>query len=76
MNLKVKELLAGIEAWPEEDQEELVEVARLIEARRTGVYRLSDEERIAVRAGMRAARLGEFVPDDEMERFYQLHRNV
>ena len=76
MNIKVKELLEGIETWPAEDQEELVEVARLIEARRTGVYRLSDEERAAVREGMRAARLGEFVPDDEMERFYQLHRNV
>jgi len=76
MSIKVKELLQGIEAWPEEDQRELVEVARLIEARRTGVYRLSDEERAAVRAGMRAARRGEFVPDDEMERFYQLHRNA
>jgi predicted transcriptional regulator len=40
------------------------------------VYRLSDEERMAVRTGMRAARLGEFVPEDEMERFYQLHRNA
>jgi len=76
MIAKVKELLEGIDAWPQEDQEELVEVARLIEARRTGVYRLSDEERAAVRAGMHAARLGEFVPDDEMERFYQLHRNA
>jgi len=76
MIAKVKELLQGIDAWPEEDQEELVEVARLIEARRTGVYRLSDEERAAVRVGMRAARLGDFVSDDEMERFYQLHRNA
>ena len=76
MSAKVKELLKGIEAWPEEDQAELIEVARLIEARRTGVYRLSDEERAAVRAGMEAARRGEFVPDDEMERFYQLHRNA
>ena len=76
MSTKVKEMLQGIEAWPEEDQQELVEVARLIEARCTGVYRLSDEERAAVRAGMQAARRGEFVPDDEMERFYQLHRSA
>ncbi len=76
MNTKVKELLQGVEAWPEQDQQELVEVARLIEARRTGVYRLSDEERAVVRAGMQAARRGEFVPDDEMERFYQLHRSA
>jgi hypothetical protein len=76
MNARVTALLQGIESWPEEDQEELVEVARLIEARRTGVYRLSDEERAAVRAGRDAPRRGEFVPDDEMERFYQLHRNA
>jgi predicted transcriptional regulator len=76
MSPKVKEILEHAESWPEEDQEELAEVARIIEARRTGVYRLSDEERAAVRAGMDAARRGEFVPDDEMERFYQLHRNA
>jgi predicted transcriptional regulator len=76
MSPKVKEILQHAASWPEEDQEELANVARIIEARRTGVYRLSDEERAAVREGMEAARRGEFVPDDEMERFYQLHRNV
>jgi predicted transcriptional regulator len=76
MSADVKELLQRIETWPEEDQEELVELARLIEARRTDVYRLSDEERAAVRSGMDAARRGEFVSDDEMERFYQLHRDA
>jgi predicted transcriptional regulator len=65
-----------VESWPEEDQEELAEVARIIEARRTGVYRLSDEERAAVREGMAAARRGDFAPDDEIEKFYQLHRTA
>ncbi len=37
------------------------------------VYRLSDEERVAVRAGMEAARRGDFVPDAEMDEFYRLH---
>jgi predicted transcriptional regulator len=54
----------------------VAEVAHLTEARPTRVYRVSDEERMAVRTGMRAARLGELVPEDEMERFYQLHRNA
>jgi hypothetical protein len=40
----------------------------------SGVYRLSDEERTAVRAGMDAARRGNFVPEEEIEEFYQLHR--
>jgi hypothetical protein len=73
MSPKVQEILRQVEGWPEEDQQELAEVARVIEARRTGVYRLSDEERVAVRTGMDAARRGDFVPDDEMEKFYQLH---
>ena len=76
MSANVKKLLRQVETWPEEDQEELVNVARVIEARRTGVYRLSDEERVAVREGMAAAHRGDFVPDDEMEKFYRLHRDA
>jgi predicted transcriptional regulator len=76
MNTNVKELFRQVESWPDEDQAELADVARLIEARRTGVYRLSDEERVAVREGMAAARRGEFAPDDEMEKFYRLHRSA
>jgi hypothetical protein len=38
------------ETWPQQDQEELAEYAREIQARRTGVYVMSDEERAAVRA--------------------------
>jgi predicted transcriptional regulator len=76
MNANVKDILRKVESWPEEDQQELAEVARIIEARRTGVYRLSDEERAAVREGMAAARRGEFAPDDEIEKFYRLHRTA
>jgi predicted transcriptional regulator len=76
MNASVKDILRKVESWPEEDQEELAEVARIIEARRTGVYRLSDEERAAVREGMAAAHRGDFAPDDEIEKFYQLHRTA
>jgi predicted transcriptional regulator len=75
MSPKLKEILQQIDSWPEEDQEELADVAREIEARRHGgIYRLSDEERAAVRVGMDAARRGDFVPDDEMEEFYRMHR--
>jgi predicted transcriptional regulator len=40
---------------------------------RNSVYRLSDEERAAVRAGLDAARRGEFASEDDIEDFYQLH---
>jgi hypothetical protein len=42
-------------------------------SRRGGAYQLSDEERTAVRAGMDAARCGDFAPDAEMDEFYRLH---
>ena len=69
-------MLEQVQTWPEEDQEELADVAREIESRRSGVYRLSDEERAAVRAGMDAARSGDVVPDDEIDEFYRLHHRV
>jgi hypothetical protein len=39
-----KEILRRIETWPEEDQEELAELAREIEARRSGTYRATADE--------------------------------
>lgn len=65
-----------VESWPEEDQEELAEVAREIESRRTGIYRLSDKERAAARNGLDAARRGDFASDEELEEFYDLHRKA
>ena len=76
MSPKTKALLEQIHSWPEEDQEELADVAREIESRRSGVYRLSDEERLAVRAGMDAARQGDFAADDEIEALYRLHHRA
>jgi hypothetical protein len=73
MSPGTKTLLERVQSWPEEDQEELAEVAREIESRRSGVYQLSDEERIAVRAGMDAARRGDFASDEEIDELYRLH---
>jgi predicted transcriptional regulator len=73
MSPETRTLLEQVQTWPEEDQEELAQLAREIESRRSGIYRLSADERIAVRAGMEAARSGDFVSDDEMEEFYRQH---
>ncbi|WKA25454.1 hypothetical protein [Bradyrhizobium roseum] len=73
MSPKAKALLEQVQSWPDEDVQELADVAREIESRRSGVYQLSDEERVAVRAGMDAARRGDFAADDEIEALYRLH---
>jgi hypothetical protein len=64
-----KELLRRVETWPQEDQDELVEVAREIEARRTGVYLLSDEEKAALDEALRSRA----VPDEEITAFWKHH---
>jgi hypothetical protein len=66
MSPAVKTILELMASWPVEDQEELSELAREIEARRTGVYRLSEEERAAIDA----ARCGP-AADDEVETFWK-----
>ena len=60
----LKELIEQAETWPQQDQEELAEYAREIQARRTGVYIMSDEERAAVGKGLAQADRGEFVADE------------
>jgi hypothetical protein len=64
MNKILKEMIEHAETWPVEDQEELAEYAREIEARRIGVYTMSDDEQVAVRKGLAEADRGEFVPEE------------
>ncbi|WP_213290115.1 hypothetical protein [Bradyrhizobium sp. sGM-13] len=64
MNRILKEVIEHAETWPLEDQEELAEYAREIEARRTGIYTMSDDERSAVGKGLAEADRGEFVSDE------------
>jgi len=54
MSPDVKEILRHVDSWPEEDQEELAEVARAIEARRTGVYHATPDELKALDAAERS----------------------
>jgi hypothetical protein len=69
MTQAAKEILRRIENWPQEDQEELIEVAREIEARRTGVYALSDEEKAALGEALRSS----LASDEEVEAFWKRH---
>ena len=62
------------EHWPLEDQEALLEYVREIEARRTGVYVMSDAERAAVHEGLAEADRGEFVADDVIARADKRHQ--
>lgn len=66
MNATVKNILERVPAWPEEDQEELAALALEIEARRTGVYELSDDEKAAIDAARRTG----LASDDAVAAFW------
>lgn len=74
MNRILKEVIEHAETWPQEDQEELAEYAREIEARRTGVYTMSDDERAAVRKGLAEADLGQFVSEELVSESDKRHK--
>jgi hypothetical protein len=44
MSQAIKQLIERAQSWPPEDQEELAESARQIEARRCGIYRATADE--------------------------------
>jgi predicted transcriptional regulator len=73
MNKRLETLIERVSALPAEAQDELLDHVALIEARRSGVYRLSDDERAAVKKGIEAAERGEFVSDEDMAAFFKRH---
>ncbi len=74
MSPKRQNLLERVAALPEELLGEVEETVDEIVRWHEAVYRLSDDERAAVRNGMEAARRGEFVSDGELAAFYRRHR--
>jgi predicted transcriptional regulator len=73
MTVAVKDLMERVATWPAEDIAELEEYAREIEARRADLYRLTDDERAAIREGIAQADRGEFVPDEEIAEMNKRH---
>ncbi len=60
----LNELLHRTASWPDEDQQELADYARVIEARRTGFYRVTEAEQQALSLAIGEADRGELVPEE------------
>jgi hypothetical protein len=71
MRPAAKQILEQVASWPEEDQEELAELAREIQARRDGVYSVSDDERRAIEEALEELNRGERVSDSNMSAFWR-----
>jgi predicted transcriptional regulator len=65
------EILDRIDTWPEEDRAELAEIARAIEARRTGLYDLTPEEEKAIKEGLAELARGQWTSEEEMTVFWR-----
>jgi hypothetical protein len=70
MSPTTKQIMDRVASWPVEDQEELAEIAREIEARRTGVYKATADE---LRALDEAERSG-IATDEEVEAAFRSFR--
>jgi hypothetical protein len=69
MTQTAKDILERVATWPPEDQEELAEIAREIEGRRSGIYVLNDDEKAAIEA----ARRGDFASGENVAAFWKRH---
>ncbi|HZL32328.1 MAG TPA: hypothetical protein VFC54_14880 [Pseudolabrys sp.] len=69
-------LMERAATWPDEAQAELVRFMIDTEAKHFGVYRLTDEERAAVRRGLDDARHGRFASDEEVAELFNGFRRT
>ncbi|QQO34064.1 hypothetical protein JJC00_37280 [Bradyrhizobium diazoefficiens] len=68
-------LLERVSAWPAEAQEELMRSVTDIENRHLGIYRLSDDERNAVRRGLKDMREGRLASDDAVAAVFNRYKS-
>jgi predicted transcriptional regulator len=76
MKSELRIMLARIERWPEQDQEELAQVALEIEARRHGVYHATPDEVLAIDEALAAVERGEVASDEEVEAVLAKYRRA
>jgi hypothetical protein len=68
-------LLERVASWPEDAQEEFVRSVANIESKHIGVYRLSEDERTAVRRGLREMNEGKLASDEEVAAVFKRYRS-
>lgn len=74
MNKRLESVLDRVSSWSEEAREEVIDHIMALEARHSGVYHLSDDERACVRRGLEEARQGKLATDEEVEAVFSRYR--
>lgn len=75
MNDFAREIADRIADWPDQAIAELLKAVLDIEVKHFGVYRLSDDERAAVKEGRAQAERREFVNDEQVAAFFSRFRS-
>jgi hypothetical protein len=70
MTQQLKEMIERVKTWPEWRQEDAVYLLEMMEESGTKIYRLSDEERDAVREGLESP----VVSEEELKAFRNRHK--
>jgi predicted transcriptional regulator len=71
----LKDAMRRVETWPEEAQQELAEIALEIDASlRGGTYHATAKELEGINRGLKAAREGRFVTNEQVEAVLAKHR--
>jgi len=76
MKKVLENLMERAAGWPEEAQAELVESMIEIETKYGGVYHLNEDERAAVRRGLRQFREGNLASEDEVLAVFNRYRHA
>jgi len=76
MNADLKNMLDRVTTWPEEDQEELAQIALEIEARRHGAYHATPEELAAIDEALAAVARGAIASEEEVEAVFAKYRRA
>lgn len=76
MTTTAKQLLERVASWPEEDIAKLEEAAREIEALRTGEYRATDDELLAIDQAIAELDRGDVASDAQVRAAYAKFRGA
>ena len=73
MTKQLSEMIEKVKTWPQWRQEDAALMLEEMERQGTEIYKLSDEERRMIDEALKEVERGEFVSEEEMEKFWRRH---
>jgi hypothetical protein len=74
MNARLKDIVERLDTWPEEAQEEALQLLLALEREYSEPYELSSEDRAAIDASLEEMRQGKFATEEQVSAIFNRHR--